>query len=498
MFRERFRDLLAQAPADREAIDFEGQWTSWGTVQSVARSLDNALNERGLGEAARVGLILENRPEHVAALLEILASGRTVVTFSGLQPPARLAADIARAAVPAVVGRPQQLAGEGVREAAGEALVLSLLADRVSASGPIEPVVPTPEDLAPGIAVEMLTSGTTGPPKRVLLRERQFATALATSVPNPPSDGLFRSGTTLVVTPIVHIGGFWGALSPIYAGRKICLLPRFELESWLEAVERHRPRATGLVPAALRTILQAEVPAEKLSSIQVATSGTTFCPPELIDSMLDRYGIRVLPTYGATEFAGAIALWSLPLHEKYWETKKGAAGRPVPGVELRITGPDGNPLPAGEQGLLEVRTAQSPLGADEWQRTSDLAALDEDGFLWIHGRADDAIIRGGFKVHPETVRLALERHPAVREAAVAPWADERLGAVPVAGVELEPGAVAPSPQELRDHCRELLLPYEVPLHVVIVDELPRTPSHKVSRVDLLEQIKTALSSEVAV
>lgn len=495
-FRERFKQLLEQAPAEREAVEFDGSWTTWGTLQSVARTLDEALTARGLGAQSRVGLVLENRPEHVAVLLSVLATGRTIVTFSGLQPPARLAADIARSQVPVVVGRDVQLAGDGVTEAAGEALVLELCADRVLARGPIERMEPGADDLAPGVAIEMLTSGTTGPPKRVLLRERQFATALATSVPEPPTDGLFRSGTTIVITPMVHIGGFWGALAPIYAGRRICLLSRFELEPWVAAVERHQPRAAGLVPAALRAVLQAEVPAEKLSSLQVVTSGTTYCPPELVDAMLERYGIRVLPTYGATEFAGAIALWSLRLHEKYWDQKKGAAGRPVPGVELRVTSPEGDVLATGEQGILEVRSAQSPLGAQDWQRTSDLATIDEDGFLWIRGRADDAIVRGGFKVQPDTVRVALEQHPAVREAAVAPWPDERLGAVPVAGVELEPGAAVPTGSELRDHCRALLLPYEVPVHVVVVPELPRTPSQKVSRVDLLEQIKAALEAEV--
>ena len=495
-FRERFRQLLDEAPEDREAVEFDGAWTTWGTLQAVASSLDSALTARGLGVGSRVGVVLENRPEHVAVLLGVLATGRTVVTFSGLQPPARLAADIARAEVPAVVGRSEFWSGEDVRAAAGEALVMELSEDRVTTTQPIEPKSPGSNALAPGVEIEMLTSGTTGAPKRVLLLERQFATALATSVPEPLPDALFRSGTTIVAAPMVHIGGLWGALSPIYTGRRICLLARFELEPWLAAVERHRPRASGLVPAALRSILETDVPAARLASLQVITSGTTYCPTEIVDGMLEKYGIRVLPTYGATEFAGAIAMWSLRMHEKHWESKKGAAGRPIRGVELRVSRPGGEVLEAGQEGILEVRSAQSPLGPAEWQRTSDLAVIDADGFVWIRGRTDDAIIRGGFKIQPETVRAALEQHPAVREAAVAPWPDERLGAVPVAGVELEEGADVPTGQALRDHCRTLLLPYEVPVHVVVLDELPRTPSHKVSRDDLLDQIRAAISRGV--
>jgi acyl-coenzyme A synthetase/AMP-(fatty) acid ligase len=495
--RARFRELLAKAPADATAIEFEGAWTTWGTLRAVGDDLEGALTEAGLGAGTRVGLILENRPEHVAVIVKVLGSDRTVVTLSSLQPPARLSADIARSDLPVVVGTPQALVQPGVREAAGEALVLELGSDGVRPLGPVTRRDPRPTDTAPGVAIEMLTSGTTGPPKRVTLRERQFDTALATSVPPPPKNGLFRSGVTIVCTPLVHIGGFWGALAPLYSGRSIVLFPKFVLEPWVEAVATHRPRAAGLVPAALRAILAAEVPADRLASLDVITSGTTFCPPDLIDAFLERYGIRVLPTYGATEFAGAIATWTLPLHERWWATKSGAAGRPMPGVTLRVVGEDGAELGAGDTGFLEVQSAQSPVGPDAWQRTADLAAIDEDGFLWIRGRADDAIIRGGFKVQPETVKEALERHPAVHEAAVAPLPDERLGAVPVAAVELVSGAAAPTGEELRAFVRDVLLPYEVPAHVVVVDVLPRTPSSKVSRVELLERIRAEMGLGVS-
>lgn len=490
--RSRFRALLAQAPSDALAIEFDGSWTPWGTLRAVADSLESALASAGLGEASRVGLILENRPEHVAVIMHVLGSDRTVVTLSALQPPARLAADIERAALPVVVGTPTALAQPGVRDAIGDALVLELSPHEVRTVATSVGRTPRESDTAPGVAIEMLTSGTTGPPKRVTLRERQFDTALATSVPAPPADQMFRSGVSVVCTPLVHIGGFWGALAPLYSGRSVVLFPKFVLETWVDAIARHRPRASGLVPAALRAILGAEVAAEKLDSLDVITSGTTFCPPALVDAFLERYGIRVLPTYGATEFAGAIATWTYPLHEKWWATKAGAAGRPMPGVALRVVGDDGEELAAGETGLLEVRTAQSPSGANGWQRTSDLASVDEDRFLWIRGRADDAIIRGGFKVQPETVKAALERHPAVHEAAVAPLPDERLGAVPVAAVELEQGAEVPAGEELRSFVRDVLLPYEVPVHVVVVAALPRTPSSKVSRVELLEQIRAEI------
>jgi long-chain acyl-CoA synthetase len=494
--RDRFRQLLDEAPGDVDAIEFDDEWITWSALQQVDRDLERELSARGLGKDARVGVILENTPEHVATLVSLISSGRCVVTLSPLQPPQRLAADLAAAELPALVGSAEALARPGLRKAAGDAAVLELSSGgaRLTSDAQREP---RPTDTSPGVVVEMLTSGTTGPPKRIRLSDRQFDTALATSVPNPPDGTLFRSGVSLVVTPLVHIGGFWSAMGPIYTGRRVSLMSKFSLDAWVLAVVRHQPRACGLVPAALRSILRAQIPAEQLSSLQVITTGTTFCPPELIDEMFEAYGIRVLPTYGATEFAGAVAMWTYPLHEKYWATKAGSVGRALPGVSLRVTDADGAELPAGEQGHLEIRSPQTPAGEHEWLRTSDLAAIDEQGFLWIRGRTDDAIIRGGFKVHPDHVRSVIEKHPSVREAAVAPKADERLGQVPVAGVELEPGMPVPDEAELRDFCRETLTPYEVPVNIVIFEELPRTPSSKVSRVDLLEQIEESLRQRLS-
>jgi long-chain acyl-CoA synthetase len=498
--RDRLRQLLDEAPPQTEAIEFEERWTTWGDLQGIDRELDRELTSRGLGEGARVGIILESRPEHVGVLVALIARGRCIVTMSPMQPPERLSADIVASDVPVLVGTAEALSRPGIREAAGDAVVLEVGADSVVSVGRTDVRPARPEDSSPGVIVEMLTSGTTGPPKRVRLNEMQFDSALSTSVPTPPEGVMFRSGVTVVVTPLVHIGGFWGALGPLYAGRRVVLMGKFVLEPWLRAIETHRPRAAGLVPAALRAVLAAGVERDKLASIDVVTTGTTACPPELIDAFLDTYGIRVLPTYGATEFAGAVAYWTKPLHEKWWAIKAGSAGRPLPGVDLRVTGPDGDVLPAGQTGHLEIRSRQSPVGAEEWLRTSDLAAVDEDGFLWIRGRADDAIVRGGFKVHPDTVRKALERHPAVREAAVAPLADERLGQVPVAAVELEPDAgrsdEAALVSELIALCREHLMPYEVPVHIAVLDELPRTPSSKVSRVDLVEAIVAVTSKDV--
>ena len=123
-----------------------------------------------------------------------------------------------------------------------------------------------------------------------------------------------------------------------------------------------------------------------------------------------------------------------------------------------------------------------------FRSTSDLAHIDADGFLYIDGRADDVIVRGGFKVAPETVVRALRAHPAVADAAVAPVPDRRLGHIPIAAVELRQGAAADG-EELREHCRATLTPYEVPARIFVVEELPRGAALKVDRRALIAMLE---------
>ena len=152
----------------------------------------------------------------------------------------------------------------------------------------------------------------------------------------------------------------------------------------------------------------------------------------------------------------------------------------------------GEPVAANASGILELRGKQ--LGdTEKWLKTTDLARLDSDGFLFILGRADNAIIRGGFKISPSDVAKTLELHPAIREAAVVGIDDKRLGQVPVAAMTLESGASAPQQSELEDLVREKMTAYSVPSQFRFVDELPLTRSMKVSAAD----VKALFESEVS-
>jgi acyl-coenzyme A synthetase/AMP-(fatty) acid ligase len=237
----------------------------------------------------------------------------------------------------------------------------------------------------------------------------------------------------------------------------------------------------------MRSVLDADIPREDLASIRAINAGTSPVDPDLVDAFFEQYGIPILVVYGATEFSGAVAGWTVKDFHTRWVDKKGSVGRAFPGVRLQIVDEGGATLGADEPGRLQVAAAQAGGSGESWITTSDLAHIDAEGFLYVDGRADDVIVRGGFKVAPETVVRALRAHPAVGDAAVAPIPDERLGQIPVAAVELRAGVEADG-DSLREHCRTLLTPYEVPARIFVVHALPRGAALKVDRRQLLAML----------
>jgi long-chain acyl-CoA synthetase len=256
------------------------------------------------------------------------------------------------------------------------------------------------------------------------------------------------------------------------------LLERFTVEAWVSAVKRNKPKVAPGVPSAIKMILEANVPREDLASLSALISGTAPLSPDVVDQFYERYGIPILANYGATEFAGAIAGWNIDDFRSHWAAKRGSVGRIHADIEARVVDPvNGTPLDNGKEGLLEIKGAQlNNEGA--WLRTTDRAVLDDDQFLYINGRADNAIIRGGFKIHPDDIVTALHDHPSIREAAVVGVADDRLGHVPAAAIILRDGAS--EPDDLKAFLKEKLISYQVPVYFKFVTDFPRTPSMKPS------------------
>ncbi|MDT5161364.1 MAG: hypothetical protein QOC90_1674 [Mycobacterium sp.] len=459
LLSRRIADVLELQPG-AAAIEYDGQWSTWRQVAGLANRI------AAVGET-EVGMLLRNRPVHVGALLGVLLGGGTVVTINPSRGDDRTRADITALDLPVVVGEPDDLAS--MVPAGPTPIPISGL-DAV-------PQVPAPGAGRAGVAVRMLTSGTTGPPKRIDLTYDMLARSVIGPEPDrspPPTE--LRHGVAIVNAPLVHIGGVFRVLQCVCEARPFALLDRFEVDRWADAVRRHRPRAVSLVPTAVRMVLHSDLTREDLASVRAVTSGTAPLSAEDADAFTAKFGIPVLTSYAATEFGGGVAGWTLTDYQKYWHVKRGSVGRPSLGAQLRVVDDDGTPLGPGDDGLLEVKPGQlGPSAA--WMRTTDRARIDEDGFLWILGRADQAIIRGGFKVMPDDVRAALEGHPAVRGAAVVGRPDDRLGETPVAMVELR-NAVSTDSTALVEFLRVRLARYEIPADIVIVDQIPRTPSGK--------------------
>jgi len=484
---DKVRAALARDPK-AHAIQFKGAWHSWGDVARIVASLDDEFARLGLGPGAAVGCVFRNRPAFAAAIMGIISGERCLVTLNGHLPDARLAADIIAARPPVVIALAEDWSRPELRNAVAEigAAGLSLSDEGAARVAGLERVGAGPHVEPPaGTAVLMLTSGTTGAPKRVPLTMATLERQLVES-----SGGAARHGVAEPAAPntdvailgasFVHISGVWGLMGPAMAGRPVVLLEKFNVPEWHAAVVEHRPRAAGAPPTALRMILDANLPAEDLSSLAALGSGTAPLDPDINDAFLSRYNIAVLANYGATEFAGAIASWSLASYRQFWSAKRGAVGRVHNTMDARVVDPETDEVLApGREGILELKGFVTGRG-DAWLRTTDLAVMDEDRFLWIKGRADNAIVRGGFKIQPDDVVAVLQQHPAVAEASVVGVPDRRLGEVPVAALVLKPGVERPTDAELEALVRSRLMAYCAPTAFRVVDELPRTPSLKVS------------------
>ena len=488
---DRIDEVMDIDPA-APALWYAGQWWSWEETGRVGEQLD-ALLERQLSvrPGVQIGMVMRNRPAHVAAILHALRRRYCVVPISSIQAAQRVAEDVRALQPPVVLADAEDWAAAALHASTRDCGAIG-----ISVSGSRLDVVVPAESGATGLlredtAVWMPTSGTTGPPKRTpitfqdlgigLDRVRRYARA------NEEAAQAATLSRAVVVncTPLVHIAGLWEVFQFAVEGRRLALLDRFEPRRWADVVAEHAPRVSMLPPAALTMLLEADVAPDKLESLRAVLCGTAPLSPDVEDRFTRRFATPVLTTYGATEFPGGLAGWSLQDKLEFGEGKRGSVGRARPGIDLRaVDEVTGEPVPEETDGLLEVRSAQTAArGVEGWVRTTDLGRFDRDGFLWITGRADGAINRGGFKVLPESVESVLLSHPAVRSAGVVGLPDPRLGDVPVAGVEV---FRLVEETELLEWARERLLKYQVPSRIVIIESLPKTPSMKVSRPRLRE------------
>ncbi|MEE1916349.1 fatty acid--CoA ligase family protein [Pseudomonas asiatica] len=484
----RIRSVLALAP-ESPALEYKQRWYSWGEMSSLMSQTNDLLSAAGLCEGAPVGILLRNRPAQLCALLQVLASRRCVVTLNPFQSADKIARDLEATQVGALIADEQDWQAPALLAAAKAKGCLGISVS----SGDNLTVAAHPElglALDPATlpdfketAILMLSSGTTGPAKRIALPftklEASLSDAAHYEAGNAISGLTLKTSPAMLTIPLVHIGGMYFAVAAIASARPIVIQEKFSVQEWSQAVATYRPKMVSLPPTAIRMILDADVAKSDIESLLAIRTGSAPLEPALQIEFETRYNIPLLDAYGATEFAGAVAGWSLRDHKEFAQQKRGSVGRAQPGCEVRVIDTQtGEVLGNNRIGLLEVRSAQ--VDANRWVRTTDLAEIDDDGFIFIRGRSDSAIIRGGFKVLPRDVEHALREHPAIKEICVVGLPDPRLGAVPVAALEVRPEFTLDETQ-LTAFAKEKLVAYQVPVRWLMVENLPRTPSLKVSQ-----------------
>lgn len=372
-----------------------------------------------------------------------------------------------------------------------------------SAAPTTEPATidPAPDDAT---AIVLFTSGTTSAPKGVLLRNQHLLSYLLNTV---EFGSAAEDDATLVSTPPYHIAGMGAVLSNVYAGRRMVHLPDFTPQSWLDIVRDEGVTSAMLVPTMLARIVEyldgarGDVP--KLVSLAY---GGARMPQPVLERALEAFpGTGFVNAYGLTETSSTIAVLGPEDHQEAMadpslRERLSSVGRVVPGMQAQIRDEDGTVLTEGRTGLLWVRGAQvsgeymgkgSALDVDGWFPTRDRARL-EDGYLYIGGRADETIIRGGENIAPAEIEDVLVDHDNVREVAVIGVPDDEWGERTCA-VIVPVGADHADAEQIRSWCRERLRGSRTPDEVVFVDELPKTPTGKLVRRDLVARVTAVVA-----
>ena len=479
--------LLAAASlakhSDDAAIEYEGRWYSWNDVSALANSLATLIEECGGAPNGPIVFIARSQAASIAAFLALIRTGRIIRMVYPFQSPAGIVRDIQMMQPSIVVATQRELKDEvlaGVREQGAAAIVISEM-DAQLVMGFEICTAALPADLPAEPQIEILTSGTTGKPKPFAVKHDMLGTYFAgsTAAIFGKDEKHAEPLPALLYYPLGNISGLFSILPALLNRHQLIVHDRFTVQGWRDYIVKYRPTASGTPAAAVQMILDADIPQEDLASLQFFSTGAAPLDPRVQKAFEERFGIPVLLSYGATEFGGPVCAMTPELYVRYGKTKFGSVGKPFGGAEIRVVHSETKDIvDAGQEGLLEVI---SPKMGPDWIHTTDLGIIDADGFLFLRGRADGAIIRGGFKILPETIQQALLGHPAISAAAAVGIPDQRLGEVPVAAVQIKPGVRAPTIEEIESYLREQVLATHIPVQWLIVDELPKTVSMKVDR-----------------
>jgi len=352
------------------------------------------------------------------------------------------------------------------------------------------------------IAILLFTSGTTGAPKAAVLRHSHIVSYILTTVEFMSAE---EDAAQLVCVPPYHIAGIASLASSIYSGRRIVQLPNFTAESWVETARREKITNAMVVPTMLSRIVEAleDQPSADLPYLKAISYGGGKMPQAVIERAMKLFpDTNFTNAYGLTETSSTIAILGPDDHRAAMASDDAAVrkritsvGQPIPTIEVEIRDNEGNEVATGERGEIYVRGDQvsgeylgkgSQLLDDGFFPTKDGGFLDDEGYLFLEGRMDDIIVRGGENMSPGEIEDVMLEHEAVADVAVIGIPDEQWGEAVVASVVLKQGKAA-SEGELQQWVKDRLRSSRTPEQIQFSDELPYNETGKLLRRKVREQ-----------
>jgi len=497
-------ELVAQTVPERVAVADSTHRLTYADVDAASTRLAHRLAEGGY---ERVAWLATNSAFFPVVVFGAAKAGVPLSPLNYRLADEQLVKQgerLGRSLVIADAGNAGRLAGIAGVEIAGRDELFAALQSVDAPADPAEPVEVV-DVLGEDAALWLFTSGTTGPPKISLLKHRHLSSYILGTVE------LCAAGdeeAILVSVPPYHIAGLASVLSSFFAGRRMVYLDNFDAAAWVDAAERESITQAMVVPTMLQRILDALSDGEqRLPALRSLSYGGGRMPREVIERALERLPhVGFANAYGLTETSSTIAVLGPEDHraaiagdDPAVVRRLTSVGRPVPGIELRIVTETGDDAAPGERGEILVRGPQISgqyLGRpdrsdDDWFHTRDEGELDADGYLFLHGRVDDVIVRGGENISPGEIEDVLRTHPGVADVVVVAQPDADWGEVPVAVfVPVGDGA---ADEELSALVRAQLRSSRIPARYERRAELPYNELGKVLRL----QVKQSLGAAVA-
>lgn len=496
--------FLAERFGDRAALIFEERQTSFQKLEEYSARVANALIAAGVKPGDRVGMLAKDSDHAFEALFGIARAGAVVMGINWRLAPPEIRFIVEDSGAEVLLVGPDQIAT--LEEIRGELPALKTIVvlgpphgewpDYVSWRDAASPADPGVTVEAEDPAAQMYTSGTTGLPKGVRLAHRSFfAIVRSLKEHDDPWIGWSQKDVSLHAIPLFHIGGLWWAMTAFGHGATTVVLDAFAGWKALELLEKHQVTKVCFVPAMLQVMLsEPDCKTTDFTSLDTIVYGGSPIPKPNLDKSIETFGCGFAQIYGLTE-TGNTAVCLRPEDHLGDPGLLRAAGKPYPGVQLKILSESGDELGPGEIGEVCIHSPANMLGywnrpeateetlIDGWVHTGDAGYLDENGYLFVCDRVKDMIIYAGENIYPAEIESVLCGHPAVAEAAVIGVPDDKWGELVKAIVVLKPGAEATSPQIIA-HVRRHIADFKVPRSVDFVDSLPRTPSGKIQKAKL--------------